>query len=320
MQVAGRCAGRGHRSGEPACATSPDIELRGAHAFRRSTQRPFCAGPFVEPRAALRAGARPEGRGPRHTAGSASKPATPLTAPVVDRFPPGPLQRELLAEADARPWAIRHVEQFTWEWYGPLDHDRFSPPPGSPSSTRKARRLHPGVRAADPDPRALSPASPSSRTAPSAGPYCWRRTAAEASTRAVRGRRPPRCRRRRPVRFVRPRPAPRCRRLPAGHGAAAVRTPTPRGRIHRRRTPPRPAARRRAAAGGAPPRTARSRERGLGPPPLRLHPAHHPGAGTVCLVPAPGCRAPSASASPAGTRGRSHWCFSVRERTRPRTT
>ncbi|MEV5880268.1 condensation domain-containing protein [Streptomyces sp. NPDC052101] len=39
------------------------------------------------------------------------------------RIRPTPLQRELLADADANPG--RHVEQLAWSWHGPLDEDRF---------------------------------------------------------------------------------------------------------------------------------------------------------------------------------------------------
>ncbi|MGW7287639.1 condensation domain-containing protein [Streptomyces sp. NPDC054847] len=37
-----------------------------------------------------------------------------------------PLQRDLLADADAHPGTDRHVEQLTWTWHGPLDPDLFA--------------------------------------------------------------------------------------------------------------------------------------------------------------------------------------------------
>ena len=51
-----------------------------------------------------------------------------LTHPVpgartAQALPPTPLQRELLADADAH--CGRHVERLAWAWHGPLDLDRF---------------------------------------------------------------------------------------------------------------------------------------------------------------------------------------------------
>lgn len=39
---------------------------------------------------------------------------------------PSPLQRELLADADAHPGTGRQVEQLSWVWRGPLDLERFT--------------------------------------------------------------------------------------------------------------------------------------------------------------------------------------------------
>ncbi|WP_052433451.1 condensation domain-containing protein [Streptacidiphilus carbonis] len=41
-------------------------------------------------------------------------------------FPAGPVQRELLADADAHPGRGHHVEQLSWTWSGPFDLDRFT--------------------------------------------------------------------------------------------------------------------------------------------------------------------------------------------------
>ncbi|WP_199550977.1 condensation domain-containing protein [Streptomyces sp. N35] len=42
------------------------------------------------------------------------------------RLPATPLQRELLADADAHPGSGRQVEQVAWDWHGPLDVARFT--------------------------------------------------------------------------------------------------------------------------------------------------------------------------------------------------
>lgn len=54
-----------------------------------------------------------------------------LTDASTDRAPlptvaAGPLQHDLLADADAHPGTGRHVEQLTCTWHGPLDPDRFT--------------------------------------------------------------------------------------------------------------------------------------------------------------------------------------------------
>ncbi|MGW6775677.1 condensation domain-containing protein [Streptomyces sp. NPDC055037] len=45
---------------------------------------------------------------------------------VIRALAPSPLQRELMADADAHPGTGRHVEQLTWVWHGPLDPERFT--------------------------------------------------------------------------------------------------------------------------------------------------------------------------------------------------
>ncbi|MFJ9033998.1 condensation domain-containing protein [Streptomyces sp. NPDC102274] len=45
---------------------------------------------------------------------------------VIRTLTPSPLQRELMADADAHPGTGRHVEQLTWVWHGPLDPERFT--------------------------------------------------------------------------------------------------------------------------------------------------------------------------------------------------
>ncbi|WP_177239936.1 condensation domain-containing protein [Streptomyces monashensis] len=46
--------------------------------------------------------------------------------PLVRRIEPSPLQRELIADADARSGAGRHCEQLAFVWHGPFDHERFT--------------------------------------------------------------------------------------------------------------------------------------------------------------------------------------------------
>lgn len=46
--------------------------------------------------------------------------------PTARSFPAPPLQRELIADADAHPGTDHQVEQLTWAWYGPLDLERFT--------------------------------------------------------------------------------------------------------------------------------------------------------------------------------------------------
>lgn len=45
---------------------------------------------------------------------------------MTRRFAATPLQRELLADADAHPDPGRQVEQAAWDWHGPLDVERFT--------------------------------------------------------------------------------------------------------------------------------------------------------------------------------------------------
>lgn len=53
-------------------------------------------------------------------ADAGASPAEPSTVAA------GPLQRELLADADAHPGTGRQIEQLTWVWHGPLDAARFT--------------------------------------------------------------------------------------------------------------------------------------------------------------------------------------------------
>jgi Condensation domain len=50
----------------------------------------------------------------------------PLGPRPARSFPSTPLQRELLADADAHPGTGRHVEQLAWVWSGPFDLERFT--------------------------------------------------------------------------------------------------------------------------------------------------------------------------------------------------
>src|SRR5689334_3871378 len=45
---------------------------------------------------------------------------------MTRRLAATPLQRELLADADAHPDPARQVEQAAWDWHGPLDTARFT--------------------------------------------------------------------------------------------------------------------------------------------------------------------------------------------------
>ncbi|MFE3590611.1 condensation domain-containing protein [Streptomyces niveus] len=53
-------------------------------------------------------------------ADAGASPAEPSTVAA------SPLQRELLADADAHPGTGRQIEQLTWVWHGPLDTARFT--------------------------------------------------------------------------------------------------------------------------------------------------------------------------------------------------
>ncbi|MEV8309139.1 condensation domain-containing protein [Streptomyces flavidovirens] len=89
-------------------ASTPDVFPAGLFADLL-TARPTAATPTAEP-----------GHGPQ-----AAVPVLP-PGPVAGILEPSPLQRELLAEADARPGAGCNVEQLTWDWHGPLDPERFA--------------------------------------------------------------------------------------------------------------------------------------------------------------------------------------------------
>ncbi|MFF3847899.1 condensation domain-containing protein [Streptomyces sp. NPDC002328] len=51
---------------------------------------------------------------------------TPAAALPARSAPATPLQRELLADAEAHPGAGRQVGQLTWNWYGPFHLERFT--------------------------------------------------------------------------------------------------------------------------------------------------------------------------------------------------
>ncbi|MES9560361.1 condensation domain-containing protein [Streptomyces sp. NPDC007076] len=125
--------------GEPPYDAPPFLELRGPLDTRRleaaldriAARRPD--GPAWQHRL------RPHGPGLhtlRLTMGAPGEfPAGLLADLLTDPPPagrsvravaPSPLQRELLADADAHPGTGRQVEQLSWVWRGPLDLERFT--------------------------------------------------------------------------------------------------------------------------------------------------------------------------------------------------
>ncbi|PRH80644.1 hypothetical protein C6N75_03090, partial [Streptomyces solincola] len=64
--------------------------------------------------------------GPPYGLAAARSAAGAPHGPVMSVLRASPLQRELLADADARPGAGIGVARLGWEWHGPLDLERFA--------------------------------------------------------------------------------------------------------------------------------------------------------------------------------------------------
>ncbi|MFD7354374.1 condensation domain-containing protein [Streptomyces sp. NPDC059876] len=81
-------------------------------------------GPAAYAEPVPRPGGTADRRPPHRTPAPAG--AAARYGPVTSVLRAGPLQSELLADADARPGTATGVAQLTWEWHGPLDLEPFA--------------------------------------------------------------------------------------------------------------------------------------------------------------------------------------------------